>query len=1021
MITSSKTASDVKLIVVRAFTKMGCSTLVASRAYKAGKKLVLDSSQEEFVIEMLLSLSKLAFKSMLLIPEQVELLLSFINRESACSIPSKALRCLRFLSSGVCHLPINANVLRTLFHVLDNADFSLNSQNEALRVLCKIFSCNPPSLPYMDMPEFMKKMLIVETAAQSPITDKRFLALGLLVEISCNLKMVREGHSYHFHEQRSATNVPSEDSSGGVGFISNGNGLVPFPKHVSLLVMDQITLLVDQLSARPDSGGPIFTPKLKPCRDLKQECICLLNFIMLLVEEYPTLGPLVLDRVRCLLEALVDMYGFNIKAAGGNGEASTMDTDTEIPSSLVCEFTGFEGKECALMAEELVLCLCRFVGACLRTLDKAGAISVEVYQTVKFILECIQQIGSSSRDMCIVFPLRLQFCLTCHCCGNGNNTSGSTDLTLNEPKISAHSSISQDNCWVDHEWMTLEFAKKLMRKTDFWAAYRTGKYAACKGAWFSATFTFRLLIKQVKSDACHYWLKSLALFAGAESEIRLLLYPEQGIQLINGLQVNSERGKPYDNSTGLVDQSVTSNADMHDYGGKFARAYSRVCSAEEMLEAAGRTFYFQRWFLSLRAKFLQIVVDVLGLQSSVTCTEGNIYENVGFDGPTGASLPVLAPHMRSLAYQFMFISFRLKTLAKEFDLLATSFMDIDRESFRSISRLALNCSLLAFCTSFAIYFPNLPAYNNGRTHISENSEQTSRSVLIQDLAERLRHIDSKISMDLWLFLAVTGDRSSYLQSTTQISHSGRGERATLSVCRFAVSNVLHIQEEAKGAKDESDVCLVFRAGLQLLSNIVRKWINIPFQTPKSFFRVRPCTGAELFAFSADAQNSDEISVSPGFCLSLNLCVQMNYTLPKGHVRVTKLYCIIAARLSDRLAKVSEERKGQIQSDFRAMKSDEMVSLNEELLLYMRSDLKKTTRVRGGAGHTDGLVKAFVCCEPNERGQGFSTCLLDVSAFSEGSYQIIWHSCCIDSKGSYWSLLPLNTGPIFSVKKSYVVV
>lgn len=36
-----------------------------------GKKLVLDSPQEEFVIQMLLSLSKLTLKSILLIPDQV--------------------------------------------------------------------------------------------------------------------------------------------------------------------------------------------------------------------------------------------------------------------------------------------------------------------------------------------------------------------------------------------------------------------------------------------------------------------------------------------------------------------------------------------------------------------------------------------------------------------------------------------------------------------------------------------------------------------------------------------------------------------------------------------------------------------------------------------------------------------------------------------------------------------------------------------------------------------------------------
>ncbi|XP_077212350.1 uncharacterized protein LOC143847417 isoform X2 [Tasmannia lanceolata] len=485
MITSSKTASDVKLKA-------------------AGKKLVLDSSQEELVAEMLLSLSKLAFKSMLLIPEQVELLSSFINGESASSIPSKALRCLCFLSGGgACHLPVNANVLRTLFHVLDSANFSLNSQIEALRILRKII-CTLPCMPFMDMPEFMKKMLIVETAAQSPVTLKRFLAIGLLVVISCNLKRMRGGLWYRCHEKWSVTNVPSEDGSGGVALISDVNGLVPFPNHVSLLVMDQITLLVKQVNAGPDSGGPIFNPELRSCGDVKQEFLCLLNFILCLVEEYPTLAPSVLDRVRCLLESLVGMYSSNIKADGSNGEVSAMDMDGEIHSSYVSRFTGFKGKGQSPIAGELVFCLCRFVGACLRTLDEAGAVSVEVYQTVKLLIECIQLSGFSSHDMCIVFSLLLHFRLIWHCSGNGNNTSSSVDISLNKSKVNAHSSVSEDDFWVDHEWMTLEFVKKLMREADFWAAYKTGKYAACQGAWFSATFTFRLLTKQVESDACRY-------------------------------------------------------------------------------------------------------------------------------------------------------------------------------------------------------------------------------------------------------------------------------------------------------------------------------------------------------------------------------------------------------------------------------------------------------------------------------------------------------------------------------------
>lgn len=93
----------------------------------------------------------------------------------------------------------------------------------------------------------------------------------------------------------------------------------------------------------------------------------------------------------------------------------------------------------------------------------------------------------------------------------------------------------------------------------------------------------------------------------------------------------------------------------------------------------------------------------------------------------------------------------------------------------------------------------------------------------------------------------------------------------------------------------------------------------------------------------------------------------------------------------------------------------MIDLNESLFQHVAEDRKTTnTKLRRVDNGDGGVVKAFVCFEPNERGQGFSTCLLDVSGFPVGSYKIKWHSCCVDDQGSYWSLLPLNAPPIFTL-------
>ena len=131
-----------------------------------------------------------------------------------------------------------------------------------------------------------------------------------------------------------------------------------------------------------------------------------------------------------------------------------------------------------------------------------------------------------------------------------------------------------------------------------------------------------------------------------------------------------------------------------------------------------------------------------------------------------------------------------------------------------------------------------------------------------------------------------------------------------------------------------------------------------------------------------------------------------------HVGVSKIYCILAVRSSDRLS--SGGKSEQAQWRFQARESEEMVGLFDILLRYMRTDSTKSSKkhfdVNGG-----GLVTTYARFEPNKNGQGFSTCLLDVSALAEGSYPIKWHCCFIDRKGHHWSLLPLNLGSFFTIK------
>ena len=177
---------------------------------------------------------------------------------------------------------------------------------------------------------------------------------------------------------------------------------------------------------------------------------------------------------------------------------------------------------------------------------------------------------------------------------------------------------------------------------------------------------------------------------------------------------------------------------------------------------------------------------------------------------------------------------------------------------------------------------------------------------------------------------------------------------------------------------------------------------------------RPCISSELFALNSDTRSQEGLSVLQGFHLSLNLCLQLKNMPPD--LQLTKLYCFLYCKTSFQVPD-PEANKGQKQLDYRDWRDDDMLYLNDKLLWNVTQITKKASNTwhRHKAGDC-GVVEIFASFEPNEKGQGFSTCLLDVSAFPLGSYRIKWHSCCVDNEGSYWSLLPLNADPVFTVRK-----
>ncbi|KAJ6296272.1 hypothetical protein OIU78_024173 [Salix suchowensis] len=210
----------------------------------------------------------------------------------------------------------------------------------------------------------------------------------------------------------------------------------------------------------------------------------------------------------------------------------------------------------------------------------------------------------------------------------------------------------------------------------------------------------------------------------------------------------------------------------------------------------------------------------------------------------------------------------------------------------------------------------------------------------------------------------------------------------------------------------------------LVQNVIRRGCAFPFRVPTYFFKIRPCIGSELFVFNADTRNSNQLSILPGFNLSLNLCLQLRNLPPDLPFGVTRSYCVLYSSMSFQDSKENGETKGQFLWENRTLDSDNLIRMNEKLLHHVTEcSTKKTTNSKRGREKdidSDEIITGFACFDLIDARKGFSNCLLDVSRFPVGSYRIKWQSCCIDSQGSYWSLLPLNAGPVFTVQKPTAV-
>ncbi|KAL2951131.1 hypothetical protein AAZX31_19G029800 [Glycine max] len=916
---SSSVPLPIKLDAAQVLAKCKSSYSVAYKAYKTGMELVLNSSDEEFLVAMLFSLSKLACILIPCISYQVDFLLSFLNRDRTSHVQDTTLKCLHFLfRRGLYEHSDNLGLIRGLFSIMEGPEISLAMQYKALRVLHKVLLSIPPSSLHKELREFVRLLTVVENASQYPASRKRCLSIRILADLCCRTKDIADIDEVF---------------------------CCSLPSRVISLIKDHIKLLLKTLLEGCQNDLTIF-----------QELQGLLKILLNIVERHPNLGSLVLDSLKQVIEYLV----------------TVASTNCAVPSTLLTiNFT--EEKNSFIL--KLFCKIYRFLVAFLENFYIVGAINTKVFSEVNILVGLVCQ---CSLIDCYTYTLY-------HLLLHSQPICDGLVHEIDETHLASCCTM---------------FVNKVLTGTNDWTAYKVGAHAACQGEWLLATNIFRTLIEKVKSDSCCSWLKALFHYAHSEGKIQLLSQPKLGTTSMELMETIKFPITSCDYKGDTCPRLARSINDCNYYD-QLTQSHMAVFSSLKILEASvtsSQAFCFQRWFLSLRARVLENLVGVLRALREVSLNVAQNFNQVEIE--SSDKLQCLKSYQ-----DITQASLQLFRLVEEFDLLRASFIGMDSETSAVLAAHGLSCSILAFATAFGV--SNIDQHSQ-RILIGGKTSNL-QALTIQSLRRLFWSVDHETRASFSLLLNYFHPNENCLSPlpSYQNWNIGYKDREVLNVCSYAISGAVRLFEKIAPQFTENALSLTF--------NTLMKWMHIHFRLPRYFFKVRPFIGSKLFVHNKDSSNGVDISVSQGSHLTLNICLQLKNVPPKLLVKSTKLYCILHVPCGQRQA------PGNSHSGYEAWKDDEIVEMNQKLFCLVLDSAAGKRRIgMRSRGHGNSrAVETFMDFRPNEKGQGFSHCSLDVSNFPVGSYRIKWHSCLVDSQDSYWSLLPFNSGPVFFVTKPRV--
>ncbi|KAL8151611.1 hypothetical protein V2J09_021419 [Rumex salicifolius] len=849
------------------------------------------------------------------------------------------LRSLRYILEKTSHITLGALLFENFLTILDNKQVPSPLRCEALQLVIKIVLHVPYDMLMYKMHELNELLTHVANAAKSPDTTDPERVLAARVLVGISNKLKGEKLTS-----------------------ANDLNFLRLLSEVVSSIGDEAVLQTKEMSERCEASN------------IELQLKSLLQLLFILIDSPPEVSLLVLDKLCTILETLVDVCRENVNVMNVNviGIASEVHHAIRVEEN---DMSSFSSK------------IIHYVHKCLYGFAQmlcADATTSKLVHKLKNLVSFVCQCNLFHCSTHVKFALLLHSCCNFGCLLPENGKEGERRRLdkIKFPKLLEDGTLNS------------ECIGYMLSQNDDWGSYMVGKHAARQGVWFVCDPVFRHLKASVQSDIFSCWLSCLSQFAHTEKCLQEMFSYESGSDLISKMDVPSQLND--------FQQHILTSDSIE----KLACSCDGILSSERLLGSTTllkQKFCFQRWFLALRIKVLEVIIDLHKLLATVMYNKKSMSTVQQIEGVYGADCSRLTQEGEGMMHLLAGLSLKSQKIAREYDLMNSSFINMDPKSFRIISTAALSCSLLAFCIGLVYLIPNSPF--PVKTCSSNNSGDCLHVTVAEDLAGRLSYIDPGTSINIISILKGDAGHESSLaaQCKSRSFNVVYEEGITVRLCKAATSRISSMQNETVGTH-ESSLPVEYNKRSLFLLDIIKELMSIPFCTPEFFFQVRPCIGAVLYSCSLDNENSTDVSVMSGSHLSLNLCLQLKNMPPDLTSRKTKVFCILHCKKSY----LKPNSKPSF-VDYPNWSTDSMLRLQERL--------RDQVIEQNGERLTANENETCVHFEMNGGVQGFATCLVDTSAFPVGFYSIDWHSCCVDDNGSYWSLLPLSLGPLFTVRSS----